>query len=75
MRPEYNRCRPYREMLTYKPLTDNAVQELQLIKFLPKNKTSNQSNSNIRNVHNNNEAIYRGYKVNVCGVQVRPGNL
>ena len=24
---EYNRCRPYRETLTYKPLTNNAVQE------------------------------------------------
>ena len=23
---EYNRCKPYREMLTYKPLTNNAVQ-------------------------------------------------
>jgi hypothetical protein len=22
---EYNRCRPYREMVTYNPLTNNAV--------------------------------------------------
>ena len=26
----YNKCRPYREMLTYKPLTNNAVQEKEL---------------------------------------------
>ncbi|CDQ78334.1 unnamed protein product [Oncorhynchus mykiss] len=31
---EYNRCRPYREMLTYKPLTNNAVQEMELRKYL-----------------------------------------
>jgi hypothetical protein len=24
---EYNKCRPYHEMLTYKPLTNSAVQE------------------------------------------------
>ena len=28
------KCRPYREMLTYKPLTNTAVQE-ELIKYLP----------------------------------------
>jgi hypothetical protein len=27
---EYNRCRPYSEMLTYKHLTNNAVQEFDL---------------------------------------------
>jgi hypothetical protein len=31
---EYNRCRAYREMLTYKPLTNNAVQEIELRKYL-----------------------------------------
>jgi hypothetical protein len=31
---EYNRCRPYREMLTYKPLTNNAAQEIELIQYL-----------------------------------------
>jgi hypothetical protein len=28
--------RPYREMLTYKPLTDNAVQEIELRKIFTK---------------------------------------
>ena len=29
---EYNRCsRPYREILTYKPLTNNAVQEVEQV--------------------------------------------
>ena len=31
---EYNKCRPYREMLTYKPLTNSAVQE-ELRTYLP----------------------------------------
>ena len=31
---EYNRCGPYREMLTDKPLTNNAVQEIELRKYL-----------------------------------------
>ena len=31
---EYNKCRPYREMLTHKPLTNRVVQE-ELRKYLP----------------------------------------
>jgi hypothetical protein len=27
-------CIPYREILTYKPLTNNAVQEIELRKYL-----------------------------------------
>jgi hypothetical protein len=37
--PKYNKCRPYCEMLTYKPLTNSAVQE-ELRKYL-RNKLEN----------------------------------
>jgi hypothetical protein len=64
---EYNRCRAYREMLTYKPLTNNAVQEIELRKYL-----KSQIKNNTRKLHNNNEAIYRGYRyrVNVRGYRL-----
>jgi hypothetical protein len=57
----------YSEMLTYETLTNNAIQEIELIKYLL-NKLKyciyifgNQSKSNTLNLQNNNEAIYRGY--------------
>jgi hypothetical protein len=31
--PEFNRCRTYSEMLTYKPLTNNEVQEIDIYKI------------------------------------------
>ena len=41
---EYNRCRLDREMLTYKPLTNNAVQDIELRKYLLKKLKLKKSN-------------------------------
>ena len=52
---------PYSEMLTYKPLTNNAV----LRKYPPKKYEIGITNNSREAVNNNSGAIYRWYRVNV----------
>ena len=55
-------------MLTYKPLNNTTVQEIELRKYLLnklKKKNQIKSKSNTRKLHKNNEAIYRGYRYRV----------
>ena len=60
---EYNSCRPYRKMLTDKPLTNKAVQEIEFGKYLQnKIKWKNKSNQKVTQENYINEAIYTGYQ-------------
>jgi hypothetical protein len=53
-RAEYNKCGLYREMLTYKPLTNSAVQEEENMNQVGKNKKVIIKSNN---KNNKNEAI------------------
>ena len=63
---EYNRCRPYSEMLTYKPLTNNAV-----LRKIQKNVNKTHKKIKSKAIYRryryrvNVEAIYRGYRYRV----------